>query len=127
MAEKIIGLSGDKGEPEVEIVIGFAQFGKYRFSLSTPNGEEFRAIFEGDNADSRPDKFVVPWPVEELDNRVLRWKVIIAAFETGPGELYSVIVRVRQDGANVPDSPFKASGPLDGVKVLEDEARFRVL
>lgn len=124
MADKLAKLSKDKGEPEVEIVVGFAQFGKYRFELSDAAGTTFTTVFQGDNADSTPDRFTITEPVANLDNRTLRWKVIIAAFDTDPGQIYSVNVTIRQDGQNVPDGPFKENGPFDGVKVVQDQVRF---
>jgi hypothetical protein len=126
MADKLAKLSKTGSEPEVEIVVGFAQFAKYRFELSDAAGATFTTVFQGDNADSTPDKFTVTGPVTALDNRILRWKVIIAAFDTGPGQMFSVTVGVKQDGQNVPDGPFTEKGPLDQVKVIQDQVRFTV-
>lgn len=119
-------ISQGGSEPQVNIIIGFAQFGKYRFALSDQNGQNFKIVAQGNNADSKPDTFVIPVEPEDLDGRILRCQVIIAAFESGPGEFYSMIINITQDGNPIPESPYKEKGELDGVKVIQRDVRFRL-
>jgi hypothetical protein len=113
------------GLVNVDVLVGFAQFGRFRFWLAEGDGSNPVVVFDGDNADSQPDRFVLAMPASMLIGKKLVWKVIVGAFDTTPGQFYSVIVTLTQDGTVVADSPYSQQGSLDGVKIVHEGARFQ--
>jgi hypothetical protein len=139
MAEKIIKLSAAGGIPDCEIVIGQAQFGKYQAFVWDTTGHNPLTVCSGTNDDTVPDRFPISdsncgsqpasaiKSVQDLDKRIFSWEVIVAALGAGPGQLFSVTVRITQDGAPVPGGNFTQSGPLNGAQLVYDHVRFIVI
>jgi hypothetical protein len=129
MPTRVAHIDINKGFPEVEIIIGQAQSGKYEFVLWDNTGHNPIEIGHGINTDHVLDKFPVG-PIgaitktADLIGRFLSWSVNVSAFESGPGQLYSVTIIIRQEGANVLDGPFMYQGALDGAKLVFDWAQF---
>jgi|SRR5882724_9544431 len=126
---KLAKLDKNGGLPEIEIVIGQAQFGRYSFSLWDATGHNPVVVREGVNTDGIPDIFVIDktvgiQTVDDLNGRFFSWSVNIAAFSNSPGQLYSVAIHIRQKGNDVPDAPFISQGPLTGAEVVADGVKF---
>lgn len=122
--EKIAKLSKSGGVPEVEIIIGQAQWGRYHIYLWDPPGVGHWEIGSGLNVDQIPDKFSINRASATLDKYLLSWEVSIAAYESGPGQHYSVKVLIRQDGNIVEGGEIEKSGPLNGGIFVYDFVRF---
>jgi len=126
MPEQILAISREKGVPEMEIVIGQAQYGKYVVYLWDPSGRNPQQVATGVNVDQIPDKFPVGASVDALQQCLLSWEIIISAFESGPGQLYSATVIFTQRGEAVAGGRFDYQGALEGVKYLGGLVRLAV-
>jgi len=126
MPEKLVRISKSGGVPEIEISFGHAQYAKYEIFLWDPNGQNPKLIGAGVNVDQIPDKFPVGTSAAALDKCLISWEAIISAFDSSPGQLYSMTVTFTQDNKNAPDGPFQQTGSLEGVKYAYDFARFKV-
>ena len=139
MAEKILKLDPTGGIPMCEIIIGQAQFGKYQTFVWDVSGHNPLSVCTGTNDDSVTDKFPVSdsncgtqpgtviKTVQDLDKRIFSWEVIVAALGSGPGQLFSVTVKITQGGAPVPGGVFTQSGSLTGAELVYDHVRFIVI
>jgi hypothetical protein len=95
----IATLSAGGGTPAVEIIVGHAHFARFDFSLYDASGRNPQLIGEGINSDTIPDIFpIANPPLNQLDRFTIFWRAVIASPTGTPGENYSVIVRVIQDG-----------------------------
>ena len=112
--------------PEVELVFGDAQLGKYETYLWDSAGHNPTLIRRGLNNDRVPDKFAVSLSATELKGCQFTWEVTIGALGT-IGQQYSLKVAFTQDGRPLTAHPFEYSGPLDAVKVIADFVKFRVV
>ena len=123
---KILSISKEKGVPEVEVFIGHAHVGKYRLLLlGGERGTE--DVGEGVNVDEIEDKFDIGTSVDDLDDRILSWEIIIASFGGGPGESYYARVSITQDGDIVQNGLFEYGGGLEGGnKPIFEYARLKV-
>lgn len=126
MPEKTLTLVATDGVPDLEVVIGNAHFGKYQVALYDSNDRNAVVIGSGVNTDTTPDKFSVKDNRGNLNNRVLTWDVVVAAFVSGPGQNYSVTIRISQRGVTVPGGEFQYKGQLDGVEIVSDILRLKV-
>ncbi|MDY6986924.1 MAG: hypothetical protein SWQ30_02605 [Thermodesulfobacteriota bacterium] len=115
----------DKGNPQVEIIIGHAQFGKYQLLLWDKDGRNPEALGQGTNDDDVDDVFDLGDPAS-LHERCLSWEIIVASPGGGPGGLYSVIVLLRQEGKTVKGGMFQESGELKGTKFVFSSWRLGV-
>jgi hypothetical protein len=113
MAEiKTVRLSATGGPPNVEIVIGQAQFGKYELSLFDTDGRNPVIVGAGLSHDQLPDAFQIDGDPRALQARFLSWSanLIPAGNEANPQ--FSLIVHIRQGGVEVPGAPIVSTGPL---------------
>ena len=122
--EKLVRLKPTGPKPEVEMIIGQAQWGKYVIDLWDSEGTKFETVGSGLNVDQIPDKFTIPHLPKKLQRRMLSWEVKIAAFSKQPGQLYSVTVRITQAGKVCPGGLIQDSGPLDKAEYVYDFVRF---
>ena len=124
---RTVTLSSQKGVPKVEVFIGQANFGKYRLLLWDANGKNAQLFGKGINVDQVEDKFPIGTSVGDLDDRILSWEIIIAAFTGNPGQRYSASVSITQNGAQVQHGLFEYKGALEGgATLLFEHARLRV-
>ena len=92
-----LDLSG--GIPAVEIIIGHAHFARFDFFLYDASGRNPQPIGGGRNDDNLPDVFpIANPPLSGLDGFTILWRAVVSSQTGVPGETYSVIVRVMQDG-----------------------------
>ncbi|MEW6209505.1 MAG: hypothetical protein AB1631_14145 [Acidobacteriota bacterium] len=86
--------------PEIEIIVGFAHFAKFEFFLYDQAGQNPVKFADGDNSDDTPDIFEIGTggTVAALDKRTVFWQAAIASPTGTPGENYSVLIRILQDG-----------------------------
>ncbi len=122
--EKLVQLDAKGPSPEVEIIIGQAQWGKYVIDLWDPAGTQYEIVGTGLNVDQIPDKFTLKQTTAKLNKRLLSWEVKIAAFSSTPGQLYSVVVRITQGGNLCPGGLVQDAGPLDKATIVYDFVRF---
>jgi hypothetical protein len=114
---KTVRLSAAGGPPNVEIVIGHAQFGKYELSLFDTDGRNPVVLGAGLSHDQLPDAFQIDGDPRALDARFLSWSANLIPAGGEPNPRFSLTVHVRQDGREVPGSPLVAGGPLPGAHV----------
>ncbi len=129
MAEQIVTIDGNGGVPVIELRFGFAQFGKYEIYLWDSNGKNPQLVGRGVNIDQVPDRFPIG-DVGNLNGRIITWQAIIASPAGGSNELYNLTAIFTQNGQNLEDGPFtkpEPPGKLDGVKIVFDQARLRVV
>ena len=114
---RTVRLSAAGGPPNIEIVIGRSQFGKYELSLFDTSGLNPVVIGAGLSHDSLPDAFQLNGDLRALNARFLSWSanLIPAGNEVNPQ--FSLQVHVRQGGTEVPGSPVLSSGPMSGPRV----------
>ena len=122
---EIVTIDGHGAMPEIELIVGQAQFGKYQIHLWDRTGHNPVSIGEGINTDTVPDKFSIGG-LAGLDQRILNWDVIVAAFNGGPGQLYSVIVKITQNNTVVENGEFHYTGQLDGAAIISDIVRLAI-
>jgi hypothetical protein len=124
--EKTASLSKTGGQPQVEIIIGQAHWGRYHIYLWDPDGVTSQNVGSGLNVDQIPDQFVINRPVGSLDRWLLSWEVAVAPFQPAAGQQYSVTVKVTQDGAVVPGGQIVDQGPVNGGEYVYNFLRFIV-
>ena len=124
MAGNIVAISGKGGPPIIEIIIGQAQWGSYKIYLWDPPGHNYTLIGSGLSDDNVEDRITLNQPVNTLDSFSLTWEVNIQSSDGGAGELYSVVVRVLQDG-NLAGEVVN-EGPLDKAQFVFNKLRFQV-
>ena len=95
------------------VIIGQAQFGKFRLILWDESGRNPQVLTEQTNVDNIPD-FVDLGPPSAVTRKILQWEGFVTAFGSGPGQLYSVIIEVMQGGQVVTDGLITESGILEG-------------
>ena len=99
MPANIATLDLNGGTPAVEIIVGHAHFARFDFSLFDATGRNPQTIGEGINSDNVPDIFPLNSPpLSGLERHTIFWRAVISSPTGAPGETYSVIVRVIQDG-----------------------------
>jgi hypothetical protein len=85
----------------VEIVIGHLQFGRFQFFLFDRQGRNPQPITPPGgavNTDTIPDIFDVTGSPETLAGCTIWWQCGLASPTGQPGELFSITVRVLQNG-----------------------------
>lgn len=99
MPASIATLDLHGGAPEIEIIVGHAHFARFDFFLYDASGKNPQLIDEGRNDDNLPDIFPITNPaLSGLDRFTILWRAVVTSQLGIPGEKYSVIVRVMQDG-----------------------------
>ncbi len=100
------------GPVSVEIRFGHAQHGKYTIQLFDPVGTTELAREPGLSTDERPDRFDLKPSASQLHRHLVQWSGAVDAFSSAPGQQYSVIFDVTQDGNPVPGGHVEKTGPL---------------
>jgi hypothetical protein len=113
MQERPARLSLSGPNAVANVTIGQAQFGKFRLILWDESGRNPQVLTEQTNVDNIPD-FVDLGPPSAVNRMILQSEGFVTAFGSGPGQLYSVIVEVMQDGQVVPDGLIAERGALEG-------------
>lgn len=109
----------DGGPVFVEVHIGNYHVGDYRVRIVSrdDNGsivEHFSR--EGDNDTGPKDRFALGLPVEDLDGKLLSWRLKINTTDDRPGQTLDAKITVTQGPNEVPDSPFIYDGPIQNVR-----------
>ena len=126
MSVKNVQLRRDGGTPEVEFIFGQAQVGVYRSYLWDENNVPEK-VGHGNNTDDVIDRYPLRAP-GELEGRTLSWEVTIQAPSAAPGQLYSLSVIIRQDGAVARGGAIQEAGPMsDSTKAVIGFARFQLV
>ncbi len=112
--------------PEIELIFGHAQWGKYEVWLWDLAGHSPTLVRRGLNNDNIPDKFPISISAAELEKCQLTWEATIGALGA-KGQQYSLQVIFSQGGKPLTAQPFFYTGPLDGVKVIADFVKFRAV
>ena len=121
----IITLASDKGPPTIEIIFGHAHLGTYRFFLWDGQNPELKK--HGNNIDNVVDSFTLSEPLASLHQRILSYELIIQAAESGPGQIFSYTVTVRQRGAICEGGVIAKSGPFEQFHQDVEFRRFNVV
>lgn len=90
MPAPIVRVNPAGGPLSVQIIIGFAQWGRYRFVVYDPDGRNPREVFNGRNDDNIADQFILAPDPRVSANHFLHWDVIVAPFTARPDHLFSV-------------------------------------
>ena len=117
MAIQSVVLRAADGPPNVEIVIGQSQFGKYELSLFDTDGRNPVIFGSGLSHDQLPDSFQIGGNPAALKDRFLSWSANLIPVGGEANPQFSFTVHVRQNGRDVPGSPIATSGPLPGPRV----------
>jgi hypothetical protein len=113
------------GIPDVEIIFGQAQVGVYRSFLWDGQASNPAPLAHGNNIDGLPDLSSIGVAATALSGRYLSVEAVIQTATSQPGQLYSLTVLIRQDGAVVPGGLIQDSGQFVGNTVsLFEFARF---
>lgn len=113
MQDRPARLTADGPDPQANVIIGQANFGKFRLILWDETGRNPKPFPDQTNVDNIPD-FVSLGPAKDLNKKILSWEVVVAPFPSGQGQLYSVTIEVTQGGTVVPDGVVVDSGALTG-------------
>ena len=103
----------DGGPVTVEIAFGHAQHGNYTIQLFDPTGDTELSRETGLSTDQIPDRFELQRTAAQLDQHLLQWSGSVSAFSSAPGQQFSVIFDVSQNGQTVPGGHVEITGPLD--------------
>ena len=114
MNDRAAQLSAKGPNPDVEVIIGQAAFGKYRLILWDETGRNPKIIQESTNVDNIPDKLPIGGSAKSLNKKIVSWEANIAAYPNAPGQLFSMIVEISQGGVVVPHGETKTTGTLEG-------------
>ena len=93
MAEIELNLKKSGGVPTIEIVIGNALWGTYKFKLWDKDGKNPDIIGSGFSGDGIDDEFKIG-AISSLNGRYLSWKMAVSGFEDGENEQYHVTILV---------------------------------
>jgi hypothetical protein len=114
--------------PDVEVIIGQAQIGAFACFLWDTQGANPQLLFRGNSLNGLPDRFPVGVAAKDLTGKYLSWEVGIKSPSSSPGELFSLIITIRQSGDVVPGGLIEESGAFDqnssNAKGIVEFARF---
>ena len=108
----VAAIAAGGGPVTVSIVFGQAQHAKYTIQLFDPAGTTELTRQAGLNTDAIPDQFTLQASPAQLDQHLLQWSGAVSAFTPAPGQLFSIIVDVTQNGVSVPGAPVPRTGKL---------------
>jgi len=125
-----VTINPNGGPVGVEVHFGFANVGVYRiFSWDAANTPTL--VGEGHNVlDGKPDREPVVHTLAtapvDLNKTQLSFEAQVQSPASGTGQMYSLLVLVRQDGQVVPKGSIEQTGPLPtgGGKTLFGFVRF---
>ena len=127
MPIKSVRLRAADGPPNVEIVIGQSQFGKYEVSLFDTDGRNPVVIGSGLSHDQAPDNFQIDGNPATLHGRFISWSANLIPMGNEANPQFSFRVHIRQRGVDVPGSPISNQGPLPGPRVEFDFVKMEVV
>lgn len=124
--ENVVKLSSTGPSPEVELVIGYAQRGKYLIELYDPTSTKSEKIADGFTFDKKPRKWLINHAPTDLNGSSLSWAGYVAANDKDKEEHYSVTVRISQAGTIVQDGEIVVDGTFKGTKSFWEYVRFSI-
>ena len=125
MAVQSVTLNPAGGIPTVEVIFGQAQVGVYRSFLWDKTASNSSPLAHGNNVDGLPDSFSVGVAASALKDQSVSVEAVIQTASNQPGQLYSLTVLIRQDGAVVPGGLIQDNGQFTTNTVsLIEFARF---
>jgi hypothetical protein len=116
---QVVKFSKKGGPVSIEFVVGQAQWGRFR-SFLWQDKQSNQQIGEGINTDQIPDIWPLPEKAAKLDGKVVSWEVAIGPLGTNKGQLYSLSVRLSQDGQALPGGVILDAGELGDAKFIFD-------
>lgn len=116
--DKIAKLKRSGPSPVVEVIIGQAQVGTYDIRIWDDERKNPEDVGSGISWDDISDTHPIKYSVAKLEGRFLSWHIVVDSPTGLDGELYSVVVLVRQDGDVVEGGFFQRTGVLDGTKAI---------
>ena len=125
MNGKKVTFSGSGDAPDVEVVIGFAQLGKYRLILWDSSGTNPQVIGEGLNVDEVEDRFGLG-DAGTLNGRILSVESHISSPSGPAGEKYALSLKFHQGGQQV-DNQVWTGEFQQNVATIFDRISFRVV
>ena len=92
--ERIVVLKANGPDPEIEFLIGNAQWGSYKLDIFNSKTSTWEEAGAGVNWDKIEDRFKIGKTAKELDGVFLRWTLAITPVHVG--DPYSVSVNIYQ-------------------------------
>lgn len=123
MAGNSATLSKNRANPEISIIIGFAQVGSYLFYLWDADRTNPTLVHSGDKGS---DSFKLSGPLASFDQKYLTWQVLIGAPAPGT-ENYAVTVDIEQNNVNVPEGPYVQKGTFEDSELVYGWVQFKVV
>lgn len=118
-----VGIRPVDGPVTVEIMFGHAQHGKYTVELFDPTGKTSLWSRSGVNTDSTPDRYTLEPAPAALERHIVVWLGVVNAFSSAPGQQYSIIFEISQNGVIVPGGRVIKKGPLTGTQAFYGAVR----
>jgi hypothetical protein len=123
MPAPVVKMNPTGGPVSVQIVIGFAQWGRYRFVVYDPDGRNPHEVFNGRSDDNIADYFILTQDPASVVNHFLHWDVIVAPFTERPDQSFSVAVVFTQSGISLPGSPIVEIGQFSRPALVAGQAQ----
>jgi hypothetical protein len=98
--EQIVVLKAADADPEIEILIGNAQWGSYELDVFLPNATAWESAGQGVNWDKIEDRFKIGKTARQLNGAFLRWTLAITPVQVG--DPYIVSVNIYQGNSSSP-------------------------
>jgi hypothetical protein len=124
LAIPTVKLDPKKSRPTVEVVFGDTNVGNYRCFRWDPKGKTAKTLAHGNNVDEAIDKFTLDKDAVDLTDDLISYEVIIQAPEARAGQLYSVMIMIRQDGDLCEQGLIQQTGQFTDAKALIGFRRF---
>lgn len=133
MALKEIKINPKGPMPEIDIMIGQAQFGEYRLQLGDHQLNNRKVVRTGNNVDEISDTFEINIEPEikkiikkpaDLIKRIFQWRFTVAALGEGAGQLYFVRMMILQGGTPVENGLLEFQGIFENTENIIGVARF---
>jgi hypothetical protein len=110
--EKRVVLKKGGPTPDVEVIVGEAQWGSYTIRLGAADGKSWDREWPGRSWDSIQDRFSLEKSASELDKRDLGIDLVLTPVKVG--DPYAAEVRITQGGHNVPGGSQIYKGTTSG-------------
>lgn len=104
MARPQVKINPAAGDVTAEVIVGNAHHGWYHLWLWDATGTASTDLGEGVNADDVPDIRTLPVTADQLNGRILTWRLLLSTFANPqPGDRYNATIILRQDGQALHD------------------------
>jgi hypothetical protein len=118
---QVVKFNKKGGKVSIEFIVGQAQWGRFRAILWDQPGHKHEEVGQGMNTDQIPDIWDLPvQKAAQLDGRMVSWEVAIGPLGASKGQLFSLSVRLSQDGNPLPGGVILETGALGDSKFIFD-------